>query len=248
MRILAASVLVGFMLTGPASTRETRFGQTQPTEAIIESAIFDLGSADAVVRANAKKTLIQIGPAVKAKLVEALKSQVENLNLVYTGPDRWEQTRFRGAQLYELYDIVAKMRIEQAIPLLISVAEESFDHGRRGCEPFVRALVEIGPASVRPLVKSLGSAREIAERNKHRIHMDSQMRLVIDVDSQIIQMRAARALGDLGDVLALPVLERLYSEEKLGDYWMAIQLIKKKNGMKYERWPDKSEVEPFCAD
>lgn len=232
---------------------ETRV-QTDTVDVQVERAIDQLGSEDEQTRAEAKRTLLRLSNRARASLIAKLTELVSTLNVPYpvpTGtpnPDLNEMKEIvsRSTQLNNILEITGQLRLEEAVPLLIRLLEERRDYGRK-CEPFIVALIAIGPASVHPLIDSLSNAEAITERNSRRVIGGAQKSMPIDIDPLTIQLRAASALGDIGDVGALSSLEQVQRKAKMGDFWHAIQLVKKKNGLKYERWPNGDDIKPYCG-
>jgi hypothetical protein len=102
-------------------------------------------------------------------------------------------------------------------------------------------LLEIQPWSkliMFEYLESIEHAETTAEQNE---------RDGLQVPAFRVQLRAGKVLGDVGDVRALPILEKLLKETKTVDYWYAIQQVKKKNGMKYRHWPAEDDPRPHCA-
>lgn len=212
--------------------------QFQQNDSDVERTVKLSASPDPDVSAEAKAKLMQMGRAAAPALLKAMRTWNDTRN----EPASIEEAEALDRLQNSIYELVGKLRLEEAIPLLINDMElRSRDNAEERCRPDIKALVAIGPAAVAPLISSLQNAGATSERNRKTYFFSS-------VTSGSIQLRAAGALGDLGDISALPVMESRLRELKDANLWEAVQLLKKKNGMKYGQWPVGHDPERFCRD
>lgn len=201
-------------------------------------AVKQLQSPKEAERQAAKETLIQLGSSAIPPLVKVLKDLVANQNRSYVIPDEDEEAEIQSRLQPDVYELLGRLHAEEAVPLLIKAMEERQPYKlSEYCDLDMRALVEIGPAAVPRLIESMEEAETTAEQNEHE---------GLQVTALMIKLRAGMVLGDIGDVRALPILEKLEKETKIVDFWYAIQEVKKKNGMKYRHWPTEDDPRPRC--
>jgi hypothetical protein len=184
------------------------------------------------VRDNFTESRRNLIPALLAILKHSAESQNTGVILPNDKEEakRVEEEMDAEARIEaEALKLAGLLRVEEAVPLLIKIMEErgTFILMEKGSAEMT-ALAQIGPAAVPAVMESIEDANTTTERNRENGCERCP-------DAFRIQIRGAHVLGDIGDPVALPLLELLLQETKTLDYWWAIQQIKKKNWMEYDR-------------
>ena len=220
----------------------------------VRTVVSQLRSADPNVRKAAKEEVLRFGDAAIPALLEVLKLLVDNQNrlpALEQGPEElkkldrevnaWTEVREDVCQL------LVALRATEAIPLLIrNMEERRRDNVFEKCRPDMETLVRFGESAVPGLIKSIEGAEATSARNQRPGGNRREGTWISpDISAVTIQIRAAEVLGDIGDIRALIILEKLGEKERLAPFWYAIQLIKKKNGLDYEQ-PGRGELTGTC--
>jgi HEAT repeat protein len=115
----------------------------------------------------------------------------------------------------DLYEMLGKLRAEEAIPLLIRILEHEERHNMLDLmEPFMKALAEIGPPAVPRLIESIERAEATAAQSTTFESApdltETQRAQVVEQDANTIRVRAILVLEAIGDPRAIAILERLH--------------------------------------
>jgi hypothetical protein len=213
-----------------AGQQNNNRGHEQPESGISQDQSHDrVGTAGNDDFFESRRNLI---PALLAILKDCAENQNKGVILPddKEEADRVEEEMTAEAQIRAAaLKLAGLLRVEEAVPLLVRMIEDGEPLSLwEKTGPEMTALAQIGPGAVPAVIESIENAEATAQRNH-----DSGCETCPDAFR--IQIRGAKVLGDIGDPVALPLLERLMQETKTIDYWLAIQKIKKKNEMEYDK-------------
>lgn len=148
----------------------------------------------------------------------------------------------------DVYEILGKLKAIETIPTLIAIMQKR--EAYNGDEFFndeMSVLVEIGTPAVPHLIDTIEKAEATAASLLQSTLLDESLnrekvrQMMMKRDAQLIKLRAAMVLGEIGDATALPVLNHLLTQEisdlEGSQYFVyrvkeAIEKIKKKNNLK----------------
>lgn len=116
----------------------------------------------------------------------------------------------------DIFDLLGLIGDEQAVPLLIQIMENRETYTRlANFSGEMRALARVGSPAVPRLIEAIETAEDRASSLPYVMsEPEEELRrgLVAERVAQV-RARAARVLGEIGDLRALPVLERLLQPE-----------------------------------
>ena len=203
-------------------------GVAVPSGTEVNTLVKELWSPDDLVRQAAKAGLGKIGPEAAPYLISLLSDLVDYIDDPHfaTGKEQEGETYWRNpvghVDFFNQFEITGRlaldctgllgdMRSEEAVPIIVRLMEQDKMFGAyESRAPEAQALVKIGEPAVLPLIDALSSAPSIAAS----ICADRNQRLPDNVCSSErladrIRLRAAGALGAIGDARALPALARI---------------------------------------
>jgi PBS lyase HEAT-like repeat len=200
--------------------------------------VMQLWSEDDVERNVAKVQLLKLGPGAVPPLIALLRDLLRNPGPRYV-PGKEREGQEEADRFFELppterseaarrlirlsidwrlkadvYELLGKLRAEEATPLLIEAMEREERHSLiAGMSPVMRSLAAIGSAAVPALIASLENAETTAGSLSGIWDSSISPEVVgrsLEDDANRIRVRAILVLEAIGDSRAIPALENIH--------------------------------------
>ncbi|HEV8486657.1 MAG TPA: hypothetical protein VGV87_24135 [Blastocatellia bacterium] len=121
----------------------------------------------------------------------------------------------------DICEILGRLKATESIPTLIEimVLRKLGNSGDEFLNSEMVVLAQIGRQAVAPLMEAIQTAEKSAAASLQQTELGEALntedvkRSMIQRDAQLIKLRAATVLGEIGDVSALPVLESLLTQD-----------------------------------
>jgi HEAT repeat protein len=125
----------------------------------------------------------------------------------------------------DICEVLGRLKATESIPTLVEimVLRKESHSGDEFLNREMVVLVQIGGPVVAPLIEAIQKAEATVASSLEKTELGEALsteeakRSMIQRDAQLIKLRAATVLGQIGDVRALPVLESLL-EQDLSQY------------------------------
>jgi hypothetical protein len=246
---LLSLLILGGNLTLDALDQQVsrREAQESVSDEYIHDTFQHLCSSDKIERKTAKQRIMEVGPKAIHPLLVLLRDLLSNSGAgcvtdkagdgdkdIETSDKRDKPER--SSRLKEdVIDLLVRLQAKEAVDLLVVVMLEDFHSsgmGRGVGLPGMRALIKLGCVGVPNLLEILETPETVTLSLPLKFQAtDEQRQAIVRSQGPLIQTLIASVLGEIGDVRALPTLERLstnISDENVIYFVKAINQIREK--------------------